>query len=176
MSESEIYKLVAEMNPNLGDPLAFYQEFIIPFDESYKNAAKVQKKVAKEAATSTARALMELTNKWKCHKLEHATWNKQSKTSELTTPSLKIQANQALLDITPGSYVIVKPDLLPGMCSYGGGGFVTHVNGDGALRTFTVKYDKSGSSRGKKEAGIQYSHLRASAVIGNIWTHNPFLY
>ena len=24
-SESDIYKLVAEMNPNLGDPLAFYE-------------------------------------------------------------------------------------------------------------------------------------------------------
>jgi HPt (histidine-containing phosphotransfer) domain-containing protein len=88
------------MNPDLGDPLAFYEEFVIQFNESYKNAAKAQKKVAKEAATSSARALTELTNKRKCHELEQATRNKQSKTSKLTTPSLKMQANQALLDIT----------------------------------------------------------------------------
>jgi hypothetical protein len=50
MSESDIYKLVADMNPNLGDPLAFYEEFVIQFDESCKNAAKEQKKVAKDAA------------------------------------------------------------------------------------------------------------------------------
>jgi hypothetical protein len=53
----------------------------------------------------------------------------------------------------------VKPDLSPGMCSYGGNGFITHVNGDGVPRMFTVKYDKSGSSGGKTEAGIPYSHL-----------------
>jgi hypothetical protein len=156
-SESNIYKLVAEMNSDLGDPLAFYEEFVIQFNESYKNAAKVQKKVEKEAAASSAQALTVLTNNRKCHKLEQATHNKQSKTSQLTTPSLKMQANQALLDITPGSYVIVKLDLLPGMCLYRQGtGFVMDVNGDGVLWTFTVKYYKSGSSRGKTEASIQY--------------------
>jgi hypothetical protein len=45
------------------------------------------------------------------------------------------------------------------MCSYGGNGFITDVNGDGVLRMFTVKYDKSGSSGGKTEAGIPYSRL-----------------
>jgi hypothetical protein len=74
------------------------------YDESYKKTARAQKKVVKEAATLSARALTELTNKRKCHELEQATRNKQSKTSELTTPSLKLQANQVLLDITPGSY------------------------------------------------------------------------
>jgi hypothetical protein len=124
-SESKIYELVAKMNPVLGDPLAFYEEFVIQYDESYKNAAKAKKKVAKEAATSSARALTELTNKRKCHELKQATCNKQSKTSKLTTPGLKLEANQALLAITPGSYDIVKSDLSPGMCSYGGAGFVT---------------------------------------------------
>jgi hypothetical protein len=48
-----------------------YEEFVIQYDESYKNAAKAQKKVAKEAATSSARALMEVTNKWKkCYEFE----------------------------------------------------------------------------------------------------------
>ena len=45
------------------------------------------------------------------------------------------------------------------MCSYGGNCFITDVNGDGVLRMFTVKYDKSGSSGGKTEAGIPYSRL-----------------
>jgi hypothetical protein len=104
-SESEIYKLLDEMNPVLGNPLTFYEEFVMKYDESYKNAAKAQKKVAKEAATASSRALTEITNKRKCHKLEQATCNKQSKTSELTTQSIKMQANQGLLDITPGTYV-----------------------------------------------------------------------
>jgi hypothetical protein len=42
-SESKIYELVAEMNPVSGEPLAFYEEFVIQYDESYKNAAKAQK-------------------------------------------------------------------------------------------------------------------------------------
>ena len=45
------------------------------------------------------------------------------------------------------------------MCSYGGNGFITDVNGDGVLRMFTAKYDKSGSSGGKTEASIPYSRL-----------------
>ena len=53
----------------------------------------------------------------------------------------------------------MKPDLSPGMCSYEGSVFITDVNGDGVLRMFTVKYDKSGSIGGKTEAGIPYSRL-----------------
>jgi HPt (histidine-containing phosphotransfer) domain-containing protein len=95
-SESQIlYELLAKMNPVLGDPLTFYEEFVIKYDESYKNSAKAQKKVAKEAATSSARALTEPANKRKCHKLEQATRNKQSKTSALTTPSIKLQVRKS---------------------------------------------------------------------------------
>jgi hypothetical protein len=86
-----------------------------------------------------------------------------------------MQANQALLDIMPESYVIVKPDLSPGMCSYGGAGFVTDVNGDGVLWTFTVKYDKSGSSRGKTEAGIQYSHVTETLSLCVTVEHQKLL-
>jgi hypothetical protein len=45
------------------------------------------------------------------------------------------------------------------MCSHGGDGFVTDVIGDGVLRMFTVKYNESGSSGGKTELDIPYSHL-----------------
>ena len=72
---------------------------------------------------------------------------------------MKLQGNQALLDITPGSYVYVEPDLSPGMCSYGGNGFVTDVDGDGVLRMFTVKYNECGSSGGKTKSDICYSRL-----------------
>jgi hypothetical protein len=72
---------------------------------------------------------------------------------------MKLQGNQALLDITPGSYVYVAPDLSPGMCSYGGNGFVTDVDGDGILHMFTVKYNECGSSGGITESEICYSHL-----------------
>jgi hypothetical protein len=43
-SESENYELLAEKNPVLDYPLAFYEEFVITFYESYKNSATVQKK------------------------------------------------------------------------------------------------------------------------------------
>ena len=76
-SESEIFELLDEMHPLLGNPLTFYEEFVMKYDESYKKAARDQKKVVKEAATLSARALTEITNKQKCHKLEQA--NKQSK-------------------------------------------------------------------------------------------------
>jgi hypothetical protein len=55
--------------------------------------------------------------------------------------------------------VCVAPDLSPGMCSYGGNGFVTDVNGDGLLRMFTVKYDECRSSGGITESKICYSRL-----------------
>ena len=76
---------------------------------------------------------------------------------------MKIQMNsQALLDITPGSYVFVEPDLSPTMCSYKGNGLMMEVNGDGILvRTVMVKYDEAGSSGGKTELDIPYSHLTA---------------
>jgi hypothetical protein len=51
------------MNPILGCPLAFYEEFVMKYDEGYKKAAKAQKKAEKEAETLAARALVELTNK-----------------------------------------------------------------------------------------------------------------
>jgi hypothetical protein len=46
-SESEIYELLAAMKPVLDDPLAFYEEFAITYDDSYKNTAKMQKKISK---------------------------------------------------------------------------------------------------------------------------------
>jgi hypothetical protein len=46
-SDSEIYELLAEKNPVLDYSLAFYEEFVITYDESYKSSAKVQEKVSK---------------------------------------------------------------------------------------------------------------------------------
>ena len=120
-----IFELVAEMNPLLGNPLTLYEEFVMKYDDSYKKAAKAKKKAEKEAEVLAARALLELTNKRKCHKLEQLTRNKQSKASELTTPSIKVKGNQQAIctgDITLVSDVNVTSDLLPGMCTYGGNG------------------------------------------------------
>jgi hypothetical protein len=43
-SEGMIYELLAETNPLLGNPLTFYEEFVMKYDDSYKKAAKAQKK------------------------------------------------------------------------------------------------------------------------------------
>ena len=53
-SEGTIYELLAEMNPLLGNPLTFYEEFVMKYDDSYKKAAKAQKKAEKEAETLAA--------------------------------------------------------------------------------------------------------------------------
>jgi hypothetical protein len=102
-----------------------------------------------------ARAKTELSNKRKCHELEQLTQNQQLKASELTTSSTKLKQN--LLhhnDIIPRSYVYVAPDLFRGMCSFGGNGFVTAVDGGSILRIFTEQYDKCGLSG--RESGICY--------------------
>lgn len=109
-----------------------------------------------------ARALTELLNKQKCHKLEQLPRNQQSQASELTTAtSMKLKHNYPALchhsDVATGTYMHVFPDMSSGMCSFGGNEFVTAINGDGILRAFTVQYDKCGSSR--IETGICYSRL-----------------
>jgi hypothetical protein len=107
-------------------------------------------------------AKTELSNKRKSHELEQLTRIQQSKAPELTTSSTKLK--QKLLhhnDITPGSYVYVAPDLSRGMCSFGGYGFVTAVDGDSILRIFTVQHDKCGSSG--RESGICYTRLTVMA-------------
>lgn len=84
-----------------------------------------------------ARAMTELTNKRKCHKLEQLTQNQQSiASSELITSRMKLKQNLLHHDnITPSSYVHVTPDLsLLGMHSFGGNGFVTAVDGDSILQ------------------------------------------
>jgi hypothetical protein len=48
-SEGTIYELLSEMNPHLGNPLTFYEEFVMKYDDSYKKgAAKAQKKAEKK--------------------------------------------------------------------------------------------------------------------------------
>jgi len=61
--------------------------------------------------------------------------------------------------ITVGDYVLVEADLKPGMCSHGGHGFVTAVNGDGAARIFTITYDKYATHGGQKESSIAYKRI-----------------
>lgn len=156
--ENEIYTKLDEMNPLLGDPLAFYEEFVLEYDECAASAKKAEEKAAKAAAKAAATAAAEFSNKRKCAELEEETRKKQATTSELTTARVTKKAN-SIEKFGAGCYVRVMPDLSPGKCSHGGTGFVMGVDGEGFQRTFTVQYDKSTSDGGKTECGIPYSRL-----------------
>jgi hypothetical protein len=99
-SETKIYELLDELHPHLGNPLTFYEEFVIKYDEGYKKAKKAQKKAEREAEMLAARAMTELANKRKCHELEQVTRNQQSQASELTTASMKLKQNSLHNDVT----------------------------------------------------------------------------
>jgi hypothetical protein len=159
MTEEKIYLLLTDMNQMLGDPLAFYEEFVLEDEEKKDAVARAaQKKTARDASRAKARADAEFSNKRKCIEFEQEERDKQSKTSELTTTVTK-PATLMNTEIGPGWYVAVKSDLTPGKCSHGGNGFVTRVDGEGFKRTFTIEYDRSSPDGGKVESAIPYGRL-----------------
>ena len=157
-SDDLIYEALEELHEMLGNPMAFYESFIEGEDEGHKAATKAAVKVANDAEKARKRAAEEFANKRKCVELERETLSKQSDASNLTTATPAPFGIQKV-EITAGSYVFVEADLSPGMCSHGGTGFVTEVQGEGVQRTFAVKYDQSTAGGGKEESGISYSRL-----------------
>ena len=111
--EDDIFLSLADLNPFLGDPLAFYIEFVLKYDESTERARVAEKKASKKAAKAKADALKEFKNKRKCIELEQETRNKQMKISALTTASRKSIFSDTV-DLRTGCYVKVEPDLSPG--------------------------------------------------------------
>jgi hypothetical protein len=156
-----IYDRLAEMNPLLGCPLTFYQEIVLPFDDVSKAAEAAQKKVSKEASDAALRATSEFSNKRKCIELEHTMRKKQTKSSELTT-ARPVLAARGIKQIGVGSYVEVEEDLTVHVCSYGGFGFVKATVGDGAQRTFAVKY----TGEARRESGIKYWRVTERVPYG----------
>jgi hypothetical protein len=73
---------------------------------------------------------------------------KQIKSSDLTT-ARSVLAALGIKQLGVGSYIQVEQDLTVNKCSHGGIGFVEATVGDGAQRTFTVKY--SGETRTESE-------------------------
>jgi len=157
-TDDQIYAALAKMNEIMGDPMAFYEEFIEGIDSNHKAAVDAAMKAEKAAEQVRKHAEKEFTNKRKCVELERESLNKQSKASSTTTAN----ATPASLNrrgLRPGSYVRVDPDLTPGKCSHGGTGFVTATESHGMFETFTVRYDESSLSCGKLEANISYGQL-----------------
>jgi hypothetical protein len=64
---------------------------------------------------------------------------KQTKSFEVTTVRPVLVA-LGIKQLGIGSYIQVEQDLTVKKCSHGGIGFVKATVGDGAQRTFTVKY------------------------------------
>lgn len=156
-TDDQIYDALEEMNPMLGNPLAFYETFVEGEDDRHKAAAKAAAKAAREAEEAARQAEVEFVNKRQCTELEQETRDKQSAASNLTTAN--VNPLTVKTGITVGDYVFVEADLSRGMCSYGGQGFVTAMDGDGATRMFTVTYDKYATHGGQKESFIPYNRI-----------------
>jgi hypothetical protein len=101
-----IYDCLAEMNPLLGCPLAFYQEIALPYDDVSKTAEAARKRFAKEASDAATRATSEFSNKRKCMELEQTMREKQTKSSELTI-ARPVLATRGIKQIEVDSYVEV---------------------------------------------------------------------
>ena len=104
------------------------------------------------------RATTEFSNKRKCIALEQATQSGHSNISELTT-EMQTPTAHRVIQIGVGCYVEVTEDLSPGKYSHGGAGFVREVHGDGAQRTFTVKYNASATAGIDIEKNIPYCRV-----------------
>jgi hypothetical protein len=153
--DTVIYGSVAGLYPDFGCPLDIYYTVALPFDKNTAVATAAQKKVTKEASNASMRATTEFANKRKCIALEQATQSMHSNSSDLTTAQ-QTPAALRLQQIGVGCFVQVTEDLSPGKCSYGGGGFVEKVHGDGAQRTFQVRFIKSATNGKLVESGIPY--------------------
>lgn len=69
VSEDEIYDGLSEMLPQFGNPLTFFIEIAIPYDDTIKMATVAQKSVEKEAKEVKSRAenefILAAFAKWK---------------------------------------------------------------------------------------------------------------
>ena len=154
-----IYKGLATLCPLTGCPLKYYGT--LRAEKENKAATAAQKRVNKqEVSEATVRAQSELSNKRKCIALETNVRDKQSKISQLTTATAKLSKTSRIFgDIGPGCYAEVKEDLSPGKCSHGGRGYVVAIEGEGATKTFSVKYNQCATAGMSVERGVTYSRV-----------------
>lgn len=128
--------------------------------EAAKKAAKSVKKSAKAAANA---AKDEFENKLRCVQHEQTVRLRQSHTSDIhTAPPPPSKSYLSLSAIKSGDYVVVSPDLSPGMSSYGGFGWVTDVSGTSGKTTITVRYI-DGSAK-KQETNIPINRVTVSTT------------
>ena len=158
-TDEQIFDALEEMNPMMGNPLAFYEAFIEGEEESHKTATAAAVKAAKAAEEAAQAAATEFANKRKCTELEQEERAKQSAASNLTTANVTPHSLNMKADITVGDYVFVEADLSPGMHSHGGHGFVMAALGASVDRLFTVKYDAASVHGGQIERDIPYSRV-----------------
>ena len=120
--EQDIYDGLSEMLPQFGNPLTFFTEIVMPYDDTIQMATVAQKSVEKEAKEVNSRAQNEFTNKRKCIELEREVRAKQTRTSETygTYGGETYNYNQKFFETWPGEYVLVAPDLSPGKLLHGG--------------------------------------------------------
>ena len=159
VSDDTMYEAITNAFPLFDCPLTFYSEFVLEFDEDAKSAEKARKKMARKASEAMARSKSKLGNKRRCIDFEKKVRQQETHTSELTTaPALAAAQKATKWTVGVGCRVQVADDLTPGMCSFGGTGYIQAFSGsDNSHRTFTVKYDEF--EAGGTEHGIEYSRL-----------------
>lgn len=163
--EQDIYDGLSEMLPQFGNPLTFFTEIVMPYDDTIQMATVAQKSVEKEAKEVNSRAQNEFTNKRKCIELEREVRAKQTRTSETygTYGGETYNYNRKFFETGPGEYVLVAPDLSPGKLSHGGTGFILH--GEGAHRLFTVRYDECATAGQSVEKDIPYARITVQPFL-----------
>ena len=62
-SDDEIYEGMNKMCNEIGCPLKFYEDTILPFEDTSSAAAAAQRKVDKEASDASSRASKKFSNK-----------------------------------------------------------------------------------------------------------------
>lgn len=139
-------------------------------DENVVSAA--QRRASREAAAACQRAQKETSNKQRCLDFEQQVRDRQTTSSELTTPPPKMQfvGTTENDEFFIGAYVLVEHDLSPVKCSYGGYGFIVDIHGDNLWHSFDIKYVESATAGGSVEMGVPLPRLtEMGSLVARRW-------
>jgi hypothetical protein len=166
----QIYDELDAAYPVYGHPLNLFENCFEEDPRLAERAKKSADKAKKAAAKAQRRAETEFDDRLKCAELEQKKRHVEAYASDLSTECPQKRSlfdSSTTLLLTCGAFVLIQQDLSPGMCSYGGEGWVTEVSGYGASTKATVKYLEN--EPGCIEANIP---LRRITTINTLFVNN----
>ena len=136
-------------------PAAIGTGIVLPtthFEHSItQKAARTLKNVAR-AATEASK--VEPFNKQRCLDFQLQVRAKQAKKFSLKT-RLPIRARQTACEMNIGHYVVVEPDLTPGIKSFGGKGWIHRISREGTKTFVDVEYIETEAFRFEKHIPLK---------------------